>query len=336
MSGFGPLVIMTLACGSPQTWADAADDVRAQLSLKESSTDKESPLVVNKISRRSAPRIVQNTGGAEFRPVSVMELRVKVGNGVVSDTALWPATVAAKVYTGICTATLVGPEALLTAKHCVGNGKIVKIKFQDGETFEGPCTHPKDGHLSADWALCRMKPAVVRPGLFYEFISVNPSRIRKGIILTVGGYGCTRIPIPHRIEEEQESPTFRTGQVFVNELPGQKWPNWILTNSARQDGSAFICPGDSGGAAYLVEPSGRREVVAVASAIGDEETKDDYLVSYLAALTTSSAQEFLSQWLKDNVGAKICGLGENPEKCRPSLSFNITPPPDDYWGPKPP
>lgn len=309
------LLFIVLACRSLQAWADTADDVHAQLHLKEPSTGEESAPVVNKTDRRSAPTIVQNTGGAEFRFVSGHGGE-KIGNGVVTDTSLWPATVVARVGTGICTATLVGPEVLLTARHCVGNGEVVKIRFQDGSISEGPCTHPKDSDASADWTLCRMKPAIVRRDLLYEAISANPDRIMEGTKLTVGGYGCTHISLPHRIIEDKENPPFRTGQVVVNDLPGHTWPNWILTNGAKEHGSAFVCPGDSGGAAYLVEPSGRRAIVAVASAVGDDDMSDDYLVSYLAALTTSSAQRFFSEWLKDNIGAKICGRGEYPKNCR--------------------
>lgn len=319
------LLFIAFACGSGQICAEAADDFSVRVSGSQSSVGKKSVSVVNKIVRRSAPPIVQNLGDVEFRAISEQETsQDKVGNGVDTDTALWPATFVA----GSCTATLVGPEVLLTAKHCVKDGAITKIKFQDGTLSQGYCRHPEDkDDISADWALCHMEPPIVRPDLYYEFISVDPSMIRKGLRLTIGGYGCTRIPDTEM--ENKEEKKFRTGKVRVSQLPmpGKQWPNWILTERAKKGEAAFVCPGDSGGAVYLEEPGGHRTVVAVASAVG--VNKNDYLVSYLAALSTSSAHKFLSQWLTEHAGVKICGLGENPEYCRPNFVLPL----DDRFKP---
>lgn len=316
----GHLLFITFVCGSSPTCADAADDVSVQRSGNQSSIGKKAVPVVNKIIRRSAPKIVQNMGDVEFQPISEQEQMAKVGYGVYTDTAEWPATFVA----GSCTATLVGPETLLTAKHCVEDGAITKIKFKDGTISQGFCKHPEDKDISADWALCHMEPPIVRPHLYYEFISVDPSRIKKGLWLILGGYGCERLPA--KGTKKKGEKIFRTGKVCVNQLPmqGKPWPNWIVTTGAKKGEAEFVCPGDSGGAVYLEEPSGHRIAVAVASGVGDNiKEKDYYLVSYLAALSTPGAQKFLSQWLTDHVGAKICGLGENPEHCRPNFILRL-------------
>ena len=124
---------------------------------------------------REFPKAVQNPGGVVVNPVELLR-QPGVGplliGGKEARTEDWRASFHSRSAIETCTATLIGPDVLLLAAHCVGNGQDVTIAL-DGKppapgtnTVSGPCTHSdryKNGldDPSADYALCKLRSPIL-------------------------------------------------------------------------------------------------------------------------------------------------------------------------------
>lgn len=268
------------------------------------------------------PAIQVNDGGLSLTPVAEYRsdtLQPQLGNGVIADPQLWPASLVARMPGEICTATLVGPRTLLTAAHCVGDGAIVSIAFDKGKTtVKGKCQRAPHWSIvepSKDLALCLLDELLKRAGLFYERVSLDPTPVAPGRQLVAGGFGCQDL----NKRTMENPPVFRIGSVFVDRgpTPDALWSDWIITSAATDATKAFICPGDSGGAVYWSRADRSRLIVAVASGVQADASRTDYKVSYLAALSTADAIAFIEGWRKQ-LGHEICGLSPSVDDCRPA------------------
>lgn len=287
------------------------------------------PLCCNAQASQFVPRptIIVNDGDAVFIPVSQRRqdlFQPRVGNGSVADTNQWPATVVTLAGgMGKCTATFIGPEVLLTAAHCVGQG--AKATIDDWATT-GVCHRQSNWlfgvNMSPDWALCRMKP-VSQPGLFFERLNLNDDAVKVGATLMLAGFGCVDLDPENR--KDEDPPILRVGSVIVEKLPNldASWANWIVTVPATHGGASFVCPGDSGGAVYRRSASGARSIVGVVSAVGADKAKPDYKASYVSAMSTPALKAFVAKWHQDQSVApstppSICGMTVDATRCRPN------------------
>jgi hypothetical protein len=222
--------------------------------------------------------------------------------GKEAKSSQWPASFYSAQPGSRCSATLVGPTALLLAAHCVGNGQPAAIEFR-GKTLSGPCTHAdgyQDAHgdLSADYALCSLDDAA--EGIQYERLNRDPKMLVLNKKLLLTGFGCTQGPPPSGGPPSGGNDgTFRTGKARIAMLPGMdpKEPNTIRT----QD-SVVVCHGDSGSGSYLELP-GRRVLVSVNS-----RTWYNRGESLLSSVTSQVALKFFDTWLDRNKGQQICGV----------------------------
>jgi hypothetical protein len=260
-------------------------------------------------------KAVQNKGGISMQPVLELGQQgagPKLQGGREAKSSDWPASFYSNSDGSRCTATLVGPRALLLAAHCVGNGQAAEIELL-GQPYSGPCTHADGyddglGDSSADYALCRLTATVTTSGMLYETIDADPQRILNVTDLLLTGYGCTQKPMPGSNQPSGGNDgKYRVGEAPIVALPGARpnEPNTIITRD-----ETAICPGDSGGGAYRIAGQ-RRWLVAVNSRIHYELYE-----SYLSSMSTQAGRTFISKWLASNGDVQICGVNLVSDDCR--------------------
>lgn len=261
---------------------------------------------------KTQPRTISapNSAGVTFKPVSELNQdssSPKLGNAEPADPTQWLASFFSWSGQFQCTSTLIGPQTLLTAAHCVGNGQDANLVVA-GTTYSGRCTHHPDyaADPSADYALCLMSQPV--PGVPYETINIDPEALKVGLQVRLTGYGCTNT--------SGIGPTdgiYRIGLAPITALPGQLpgEPNSIITvTSVVED--AILCRGDSGGPAFIEsEMSSARKVISVNSRVWPETRR-----SYLSSLTSAKAAPWIKNWSEASTEQRICGLPNGPEGCR--------------------
>lgn len=228
--------------------------------------------------------------------------------GVPADPVKWPASVYAQASGSACSSTVIGDRVLLSAGHCMGNGK--EVTFSAGANkYKARCNHHPEypGNGTADWALCLIDRPVT--GVIFERLSTKFA-ISKGDTVRLTGYGCVNPG-----GGGGNDGIFRIGVAEVVSTPSGK------NYDVKTKGGAALCFGDSGGAGYLEYSDGSREIFGVNSR-GNIKTE-----SYLPSVAMTTMQAFALDWA-DKHGVKICGIHPDAKACRDQK------PPEPPPGPK--
>lgn len=234
-----------------------------------------------------------------------------VGGAIIADPRYWHSTYVIK-KSGVrasCSATLIAPNVMVTAAHCVPNSKDIDIVSGDSRTT-AKCTHNPiyDPHNNPqnDLALCLLKKRV--EAHFYGVVDVvfEDGEIGKSVVLT--GVGCSHS------DRSGNDGLLRYGSAEIISLYTQFGEHIVVW------GGAFLCPGDSGGATYrlngyqLSERSSRRVIGINSKVLIDASSGSLSRQSFVVPFNSLENREFIKKWSRDN-GAKICGLDFDDKRC---------------------
>lgn len=232
-----------------------------------------------------------------------------IENGEKQDVDQWPATLKYYAPNGrdfICTATLVGERVVLTAAHCLLEDGLAEVRVRGLSPVEITCSrHPSYQHagLQADIALCQTA-VPIHPTFSFENLDLRITRVRKNSELFLLGFGCRDVNRPGDPQLVGQLYGGRSTVFALSVEPGGHF---------QTRGGVVICPGDSGGSAYLLgdrsSPSGPRSIVGINSGY-----VADTKVSYITSMTAIVA-DFVRDWAEDNSVA-ICGVHNDARNCR--------------------
>ncbi len=221
-----------------------------------------------------------------------------VRGGREPDPTKWRASLYPKSGYRQCTSTLIGPEVLLTAAHCVQNGLAVGFKL-GGSSYAATCqraaAYEDRSDQTQDYALCKVAPAVT--GIVFERMNVDPAylALQQEVLLT--GFGCTK-----EDGSGGNDNVYRIGESNISSLPAPGG------NTIVASGRAALCFGDSGAAAFVMGPGDTRIVIGVNSKLDPDGGVALGKSSHLASTSSEKAQAFFATWRNENGKPKICGL----------------------------
>lgn len=247
---------------------------------------------------RSTNTVPKDLSSAEFHGLII--------NGRVVTRQEYPALFLADVkHRPDCTGILVGPQALLTAAHCVNAGPTqVSIETADSKQHSGECERADEydqGRADIDVALCFFASPIRI--VEYESVSTEHENLKIGQTVQLSGFGCNS-------RQSEGFNVLRIGEARVSALP--------TTSSALvvTEGTVLLCDQDSGGPMYSIVPSAGRFPIRDA-VIGVNSTvyfnPDN---SYITSLGSPPVVKFLQTWSGKHQNAQICGLPGSVSGCR--------------------
>ena len=170
--------------------------------------------------------------------------------------------------------------------------------------------------VKEDFTLCKFdNPITLDNGNKFErFATTKP---KSGDRLLLIGYGCQS-----QCQLDRSCPgvygELRAGLASVSSSPG-----FVRNGGTRNDrfdvaaNDAYVCPGDSGGAAYARKTGSNswanRHIVGVNSMVGPG--KDENITSFIADSSTSTFLVWARDWARQNQ-AEICGITADAKNCK--------------------
>ena len=219
--------------------------------------------------------------------------------GTPADPKEFPASIYISAGSGRCTASVVGPQVVLSAAHCMGQGATITFT-SGGNRYSAVCTHSRaySGNSTADYAYCKTDKVV--SGIKYEHVMIDKHpNMNVGSEIQLTGFGCVRPG-----GGGGNDGIYRIGKAKITRLPSGTDNDTI---AARQP--AALCFGDSGGPAFFYEGN-KRFQLSVNSRGNISDT------SYLSSMFSAEGKRFTLAWLEANPGMQICGVTPGTPNCR--------------------
>lgn len=202
--------------------------------------------------------------------------------GTVVPAGSLEEVVALRFPGAFCTGTVVGPEVIVTARHCARTGAVAKFTYR-GQNYEATIQRSEAANGRHDLSAGRIHPPIA---------SASPAtiggRLEPGTRLKLAGYGCTQPGIKY-------DGKLREGEAVVEQRS-----KLVFEVLAR--GQAHACSGDSGGPTF-VEENGRRLIAAVIWGRAP-------LHSHLIDLSAKESTDFLQKYAQEQK-VEICGVNKN-------------------------
>lgn len=192
------------------------------------------------------------------------------------------------VFIQNCTASIVGPEVVLTAGHCRDSGDRVVFNL-NGVRHEGRCAqHPQFNNrtLNNDFALCKFSPALSDSSIF---ASLEPKRVNRGDDVVIQGFG------------ETDFTRKRLDIVNIAAIDDQD----LFTN----DRNTKLGGGDSGGGLIINTDLFKGPFVIVGV---NSRVQINGQVSFFNRVNLDRSQQFFKDFARAN-NVEICGVTENCE-----------------------
>lgn len=224
------------------------------------------------------------------KPISETEKRInrEMSGNLHGGRPIKPGELRPSVYIGNCTATIVGPQTLLTAGHCRRSGQSASFTL-DRTRYTGRCVrHPQysmNGWLNNDFALCKFSPKID----LEVYGSLKPNPMKVGDPVTMQGYG------------KGSNGRLNVGETVISRV---NYMDLITSGSVRLGG------GDSGGALFKrLDDTYKGPFVIV----GVNSRGDNFGRSYFNRTSLERSQKFFEDFAK-RYSVEICGINS---KCEP-------------------
>jgi hypothetical protein len=190
-----------------------------------------------------------------------LPLLLGLSGGELAGACQYPSVVSFRGFDTKCTGTLVHPEVVVTAAHCLENTTAIRVRF--GEEFSprefivdsAACSmHPDylaTRSAAHDLGVCRLVSAVADVPITPLAVGCELDRLQPGAEVTMVGFGVTEI-----------GEDFGRKRVAITSVA-----SGVADDGTLAIGSAAIggCFGDSGGPALMRYPDGVWRTVAVLS-----------------------------------------------------------------------
>ncbi len=183
-----------------------------------------------------------------------------IHGGSPNGTCAWPTAVAVTGGNSLCTGTLIHPRVVMFAAHCGGGDKTILF----GEDIGSPpksakselcMTNPDYSGVNDqehDWAFCRLGQAITELPITPVVFGCETEIVYPGQIAAVTGFGIT--------VQNGNSGVKHWGLTPVRDVFGGS----VDVGGGNEPG---ICPGDSGGPAFVKYPDGSWHTFGIASTL---------------------------------------------------------------------